>query len=170
MLQQNAYSAADLKNLAAARQSTSQLPSGNMSVFHRITTIADTGGRYKKGEVVAEFDISPELWFFDCHFPGDPVMPGCLGLDGLWQLAGFFLSWKGFDGRGRALGCGDVKFFGEILPQTKLVTYKVYPRRILERDMTLIIADGEVFADGVQIYEARSLRVALINEKLEYVA
>src|SRR5690606_18666224 len=107
-----------------------RLPAPNMLMLDRITLIEDGGGKYGKGQIIAELDITPDLWLFDCHFPTDPVMPGCLGLDALWQLTGFFLAWRGNKGRGRALGAGEVKFFGQVLPQAKKVTYKLDISRI----------------------------------------
>lgn len=140
---------------------SARLPMPNMLMTDRIVNITDTGGRYKKGEIVAEMDIRPDLWFFDCHFLDDPVMPGCLGLDALWQLVGFFMLWNGYPGRGRALGVGKVKFTGQVLPTAKLVTYKLDFKRIISRNVTLAIADGTVAVDGRQIYTAEDLRVGL---------
>jgi len=131
--------------------------------MNRITRIANTGGEYGKGEIVAELDITPDLWFFDCHFPGDPVMPGCLGLDAMWQLVGFFLAWDGNLGRGRALGAGEVKFTGQILPTAKKVTYKLDLKRVIARKLVLAIADGSVSVDGREIYTAKDLRVGLFT-------
>jgi 3-hydroxyacyl-[acyl-carrier protein] dehydratase / trans-2-decenoyl-[acyl-carrier protein] isomerase len=138
-----------------------QLPIDNMLMLDRITHISVDGGAYGKGELRAELDIHPDLWFFRCHFPGDPVMPGCLGLDAMWQLVGFFLSWKGNLGRGRALGAGEIKFTGEILPTAKKVSYQLDMKRIIERKFTLGIADGTVAVDGNIIYTAKDLRVGL---------
>ncbi|MCG5531883.1 bifunctional 3-hydroxydecanoyl-ACP dehydratase/trans-2-decenoyl-ACP isomerase [Halorhodospira sp. 9621] len=140
-----------------------QLPSPNMLMFDRITRINDDGGTYRKGEVVAELDIHPELWFFRCHFPGDPVMPGCLGLDALWQMVGFYLGWIGGNGAGRALGCGEVKFTGQILPDNRLVTYNVALKRVINRRLVMGIADGSVSVDGETIYEATDLKVGLFQ-------
>jgi len=140
-----------------------QLPTPNMLMMNRITRIANTGGEYGKGEIVAELDITPDLWFFDCHFPGDPVMPGCLGLDAMWQLVGFFLAWDGNLGRGRALGAGEVKFTGQILPTAKKVTYKLDLKRVIARKLVLAIADGSVSVDGREIYTAKDLRVGLFT-------
>lgn len=119
-----------------------QLPVPNMLMLDRIAHISQVGGEYGKGEIVAELDINPDLWFFQCHFPGDPVMPGCLGLDAMWQLVGFFLAWKGNPGRGRALGAGEVKFTGQILPTAKQVTYHINLKRVIERKLIMGIADG----------------------------
>ncbi|ATQ44660.1 3-hydroxyacyl-[acyl-carrier-protein] dehydratase FabA [Caulobacter mirabilis] len=138
-----------------------QLPLPPMLMFDRITNINADGGEFGKGQVVAELDIKPDLWFFDCHFQGDPVMPGCLGLDAMWQMVGFYLGWIGGLGRGRALGVGEVKFTGEITPDTKLVTYRVELKRVINRKLVLGIGDGTVEADGKVIYEAKDLRVGL---------
>lgn len=140
-----------------------QLPLPNMLMLDRITNISTTGGEFGKGEIIAELDISPDLWFFDCHFPGDPVMPGCLGLDAMWQLVGFFLGWKGNLGRGRALGSGEVKFTGQILPTAKKVTYHITLKRVIERKLVMGIADGRVSVDGKDIYFAKDLRVGLFT-------
>jgi 3-hydroxyacyl-[acyl-carrier protein] dehydratase/trans-2-decenoyl-[acyl-carrier protein] isomerase len=140
-----------------------QLPLPPMLMFDRITSIGETGGAYDKGHVVAEFDITPDLWFFECHFEGDPVMPGCLGLDAMWQLTGFFLGWTGAQGSGRALGLGDLKFTGQILPTTKLVRYEIDIKRMINRKLVLGIADGRVIADGETIYEAKDMRVGLFD-------
>ena len=131
-----------------------QLPLPPMLMFDRIVKIDDTGGKYGKGEVVAEFDMKPDLWFFACHFKGDPVMPGCLGLDALWQMLGFFLGWMKAPGRGRALGVGEVKFTGMIVPTVKKLTYHVHLKRVILRRLVLGIADGFVQADGNPVYEA----------------
>ena len=140
-----------------------QLPAPNMLMLDRIAHISDEGGAYGKGEIIAELDITPDLWFFDCHFPGDPVMPGCLGLDAMWQLVGFFLGWQGNQGRGRALGCGEVKFTGQILPTSKKVTYRINIKRVIARKLVLGIADGSVSVDGREIYTAEGLRVGLFH-------
>ena len=140
-----------------------QLPAPNMLMLDRIVRITQTGGTYGKGEIIAELDINPDLWFFDCHFPGDPVMPGCLGLDAMWQLVGFYLGWMGNPGRGRALGSGNVKFFGQILPTHKKVTYHINIKRIIARNLVLGIADGSVSVDGREIYTAEGLRVGLFQ-------
>jgi 3-hydroxyacyl-[acyl-carrier protein] dehydratase/trans-2-decenoyl-[acyl-carrier protein] isomerase len=140
-----------------------QLPIGNMLMLDRINLITSEGGGYGKGEIVAELDINPDLWFFGCHFPGDPVMPGCLGLDAMWQLLGFFLGWSGHPGHGRALGVGDVKFKGQILPTAKIVTYRIDIRRVLAQKLVLGIADGRIEVDGREIYLAKNLRVGLFE-------
>lgn len=140
-----------------------QLPVGNMLMVDAITLITDSGGEYGKGEIIAELHIQPDLWFFDCHFPGDPVMPGCLGLDAMWQLLGFFLAWKGNEGRGRALGAGEVKFTGQVLPTASEVTYHLHIKRLIERKLVMGIADGTVSVDGKTIYTAADLRVGLFT-------
>jgi 3-hydroxyacyl-[acyl-carrier protein] dehydratase/trans-2-decenoyl-[acyl-carrier protein] isomerase len=141
-----------------------QLPLPPMLMFDRITSITEDGGEAGKGEVVAEFDISPDLWFFKCHFQGDPVMPGCLGLDALWQMVGFFLGWMGGIGRGRALGVDEVKFTGMVLPTAKKITYIVNLKRVIMRKLVMGIADGIMKVDGKVIYEAKGLKVGLFSE------
>ncbi len=138
-----------------------QLPTPNMLMMDRITRISDEGGAYGKGEVLAELDINPDLWFFGCHFPGDPVMPGCLGLDALWQAVGFYLAWIGNPGHGRALGVGEVKFTGQVLPTAKQVSYEISMKRVVSRKLVLGVADGVVKVDGREIYTAKDLRVGL---------
>lgn len=140
-----------------------QLPIPNMLMIDRINLISETGGRYGKGEVDAELDIHPDLWFFMCHFPGDPVMPGCLGLDAMWQLLGFFPAWLGSKGRGRALGVGEVKFTGQVLPTATKVTYHIDIKRLITRRLVMSIADGSMSVDGRQIYTAKDLRVGLFT-------
>ncbi len=138
-----------------------RLPLPPMLMFDRIVHISETGGAHGKGQAVAEFDIKPDLWFFACHFEGDPVMPGCLGLDALWQLTGFYLGWRGLPGRGRALGVGEVKFTDQVLPTTKLVRYTVDVKRVRAGKLVLGIADGKLEADGKVIYEVGDMRVGL---------
>jgi len=144
-------------------EGNAQLPAPNMLMIDRVTHISANGGKYGKGEVVAELDIKQDLWFFDCHFIGDPVMPGCLGLDAMWQLVGFYLGWKGNPGRGRALGAGEVKFFGQVLPTAKKVTYNIHIKRTINRSLILAIADGNMSVDGREIYSAEGLRVGLFT-------
>ncbi len=140
-----------------------QLPTPNMLMMDRIIKISDEGGQYGKGEIIAELDIHPDLWFFECHFPGDPVMPGCLGLDAMWQIVGFFLAWVGNPGRGRALGVGEVKFTGQVLPTAEKVTYRLDMKRVISRKLVLGVADGVVEVDGREIYVAKDLRVGLFT-------
>lgn len=140
-----------------------RLPLPNMLMMDRITHISDEGGKYGKGEIVAELDINPDLWFFGCHFKGDPVMPGCLGLDAMWQLVGFALSWRGNKGMGRALGAGEIKFTGQILPTASKVTYNLDFKRVIERKLVMGIADGTVTVDGKVIYTAKDLKVGLFQ-------
>ncbi|QQS10641.1 MAG: 3-hydroxyacyl-[acyl-carrier-protein] dehydratase FabA [Rhodospirillales bacterium] len=138
-----------------------QLPLPPMLMFDRITHIAEKGGKFDKGEIVAELDVKPDLWFFPVHFHGDPVMPGCLGLDAMWQLCGFFLGWMKAPGRGRALGVGEVKFTGMVTPAIKRVTYRINMKRVILRRLVLGIADGIMEADGQPIYEANDMKVGL---------
>lgn len=140
-----------------------RLPLPNMLMLDRITAIHLEGGKYNKGYLEAELDISPDLWFFDCHFLDDPVMPGCLGLDALWQLLGFYLGWCGHPGKGRALGLNELKFTGQILPTHKKVTYRLDIQRVIARGLTLGIADGVVTVDGKEIYHAKQLKVGLFT-------
>jgi len=141
-----------------------QLPLPPMLMMDRVTEISADGGSAGKGHVVAEFDIRPDLWFFACHFVGDPVMPGCLGLDALWQLTGFNLGWRGMLGRGRALGVGEVKFTGMVTPATRLVEYSIDFTRVIDRKLKLAIANGVMKADGEVIYTAADLKVGLFQD------
>ena len=138
-----------------------QLPLPPMLMFDRISSITEDGGVNGKGHIVAELDVTPELWFFGCHFKGNPIMPGCLGLDALWQMCGFFLGWLGLPGKGMALGVGEVKFSGQVIPSIRKVVYGVDFRRVFRGRLVLGIADGWVEADGNRIYEAKELRVGL---------
>ncbi len=165
-MQKNAYTFEEL--LACGRgemfgPGNAQLPAPPMLMFDRIVRIEAEGGKYGKGYVEAEFDIRPDLWFFDCHFIGDPVMPGCLGLDAMWQLVGFFLGWSGGPGRGRALGVGEVKFTGQVTPDIKKVVYKIDLKRVIMRKLVMGIADGVLEADGKVIYETGDLKVGLFT-------
>lgn len=141
-----------------------RLPLPPMLMFDRITHIDDNGGEYGLGKIVAELDIRPDLWFFDCHFQGDPVMPGCLGLDAMWQLIGFYLTWLRLPGKGRALGAGEVKFTGEVKPEVKLVTYEITIKRVIKRKLIMAIGDARLLADGQEIYVANDLRVGLFEQ------
>ena len=140
-----------------------QLPHPPMLMFDRISNINETGGEFNKGEVVAELDLKPDLWFFKCHFINDPVMPGCLGLDAMWQLVGFYLGWLGQPGKGRALGVGEVKFSGQVLSTAKTVTYHISLKRLILRKLILGVADGILKADGKPIYEAKDMKVGLFT-------
>lgn len=160
----SSYSYDDL--IASGRDETfgpgnAQLPMPPMLMFDRITHIDNNGGSFEKGLVEAELDIHPDLWFFACHFNNDPVMPGCLGLDAMWQLVGYYLGWIGGQGRGRALGVGEVKFTGEVTPDVKKVVYRVELKRVINRRLVMGIGDGVLIADGKPIYEATDLRVGL---------
>ncbi len=166
MMTQNAYSLEELLSCGKGGvfgEGNARLPLPNMLMMDRITEISSIGGASGKGFVRAELDITPDLWFFACHFETDPVMPGCLGLDAMWQLVGFFLGWKGNPGRGRALGSGEVKFFGQVLPTAKLVTYELDLKRLIERRLVMGIADGRMLVDGREIYTAKNLRVGLFT-------
>ena len=140
-----------------------RLPIPPMLMMDRILKISDDDGLYGKGEIIAELDITPDLWFFNCHFVTDPVMPGCLGLDAMWQLLGFYLGWRGNPGRGRALGVGEVKFVGQVLPTHSKLTYELQMRRVIERKLVMGIADGRVLVDGREIYTALDLRCGLFT-------
>ncbi len=167
LMNQNSFTKEEL--LACSRgelfgPGNSQLPAPNMLMMDRIVQITEEGGTCGKGYIEAELDITPDLWFFDCHFPGDPVMPGCLGLDAMWQLVGFFLGWSGGPGKGRALGVGEVKFTGQILPTAKKVTYRIDLKRVIKRKLFMGIGDGTVAVDGKVIYEAKDLKVGLFQD------
>ena len=171
MEQKSAYNKEDLIKAGTGEmfgEGNSQLPSDNMLMIDRINVINEDGGEHGKGEVIAELDITPDLWFFDCHFKGDPVMPGCLGLDAMWQLVGFYLGWSGGPGRGRALGVGEVKSTGQILPTAKKVTYKITLKRVIKRKLFMGIADGSVFVDGREIYTAKDLKVGLFTDTANF--
>jgi 3-hydroxyacyl-[acyl-carrier protein] dehydratase/trans-2-decenoyl-[acyl-carrier protein] isomerase len=140
-----------------------QLPLPPMLMFDRIISITEKGGKADKGHIIAELDITPDLWFFDCHFPGDPVMPGCLGLDAMWQLIGFFLGWLGGPGHGRALGAGEIKYTGQVTPKNTKVTYRINMKRVIMRRLVVGIGDGVMEVDGREIYFAKDLRVGLFT-------
>src|SRR3546814_7296912 len=140
-----------------------RLPLRPMLMFDRITRISSEGGAFGKCEIRAEMDVRPDLWFFDGHFQGDPVMPGCLGMDAMWQLIGFYLPWLGEPGRGRALGVGQVKFSGQVLPDAKVVSYEIDIRRVMRGKLAPVIADGRTLVDGNENYVAESLRVGLFS-------
>lgn len=168
----NNYSKDEL--LACARgelfgEGNAQLPLPNMLMFDRIIEISDKGGSHDKGHVIAEFDINRDLWFFNCHFIGDPVMPGCLGLDAMWQLVGFYLGWSGAPGRGRALGSGQVRFSGQVTPENKLITYRIDMKRIINRNLVMGVADGFMDVDGNQVYIVKDLRVGLFQSPGEFI-
>ena len=163
----NSYSKEELLDCADGNlfgPDNGRLPTPNMLMFDRITEISDSEGKYGKGKIVAELDVNPDLWFFDCHFKGDPVMPGCLGLDAMWQLVGFYLCWLGNPGRGRALGASEVKFFGQVLPTAKKVTLKIDMKRILNLDLTVGIGEGSMLVDNREIYVAKGLKVGLFQD------
>jgi 3-hydroxyacyl-[acyl-carrier protein] dehydratase/trans-2-decenoyl-[acyl-carrier protein] isomerase len=164
--QQSSYSYDDIISCGRGElfgPGNAQLPLPPMLMFDRITQVSADGGAYGNGFIEAEFDIKPDLWFFECHFEGDPVMPGCLGLDALWQLLGFYLGWTGALGGGRALGLGELKLTGQVQPDAKLVTYRVDIKRIINRKLVLGIGDGTMFRDGEQVYEAKGLKVGLFG-------
>ncbi|MFB3101054.1 MAG: 3-hydroxyacyl-[acyl-carrier-protein] dehydratase FabA [Gammaproteobacteria bacterium] len=166
MNKKNKYSYEDLMTSSKGElfgEGNAQLPAPPMLMFDRITSISEEGGGFQKGLIVAELDIKPDLWFFDCHFHNDPVMPGCLGLDAMWQLLGFFLGWTGAPGRGRALGAGNVKFSGQVLPDASLVTYTIDIKKLIQRKLVMGVADGTMSIDGKEIYTAKDLRVGLFK-------
>ncbi len=144
-------------------EGNAKLPLPPMLMFDRITQVSASGGAHGKGLIEAEFDINPDLWFFKCHFQGDPVMPGCLGLDALWQLLGFYLGWTGAKGSGRALGLGELKLTGQVLPEAKIVKYIINLKRIINRKLVLGVGDGIMMVDGKVIYEATDLKVGLFD-------
>lgn len=165
-MQKNAYSYAELIEAGHGRlagMGGGRLPLPPMLMLDRITDITADGGAHGLGHITAELDIRPDLWFFDCHFESDPVMPGCLGLDAMWQLVGFFLSWAGGTGRGRALGVGEVKFTGQVLPTAKKVTYRIDIKRRVLRRLVMGIADATMDVDGRKIYQATDLKVGLFQ-------
>lgn len=166
MQKQNSFTYEELLSCGRGEmfgEGNAQLPLPPMLMFDRIVSITEDGGKYGNGQIVAELDIKPDMWFFGCHFTGDPVMPGCLGLDAMWQLVGFFLGWMGGPGRGRALGAGEVKFSGQVLPTGKLVTYRIDLKRVMMRKLVMGIADATMELDGREIYAAKDLRVGLFT-------
>jgi len=168
---QSSFSYADLLECAHGRMfgpTNGRLPLPPMLMTDRIPLITADGGKYGKGEIKAELDIRPDLWFFDCHFEDDPVMPGCLGVDALWQLVGFYLVWLGLEGRGRALGVGKVKFTGQVLRTAKLVTFQLDIKRVISRKLNMAIADGTMSVDGREIYVAEDLRVGLFTSTEDF--
>ncbi len=166
MNKKNKYSYEDLITSSKGElfgEGNAQLPAPPMLMFDRITSISEEGGNFQKGLIVAELDIKPDLWFFDCHFHNDPVMPGCLGLDAMWQLLGFYIGWTGAPGRGRALGAGNIKFSGQVLPDASLVTYTIDIKRLILRKLVMGVADGTMSIDGKEIYTTKDLRVGLFE-------
>tara|TARA_B100001123_G_C14930825_1_gene875660 strand:- start:75 stop:584 length:510 start_codon:yes stop_codon:yes gene_type:complete len=166
-MQKNAYNYQDLISCTEGKlfgEGNARLPAPPMLMMDRIIKITKDGGDYDKGQIIAELDIKPDMWFFDCHFKKDPVMPGCLGLDALWQLVGFFLGWMGAPGKGRALGVGQVKFSGEVLKFAKKVQYTLNMKRVIIKKLALGVADGIMSVDGKDIYSAKDLKVGLFKE------
>jgi 3-hydroxyacyl-[acyl-carrier protein] dehydratase/trans-2-decenoyl-[acyl-carrier protein] isomerase len=171
MQKKNKYSKDELITCGEGKlfgEGNAQLPLPNMLMFDRIISVSEEGGANGKGHITAELDINPDLWFFDCHFQGDPVMPGCLGLDAMWQLVGFYLGWLGAEGRGRALGSGQVKFTGQVTPVNKRVTYHIDIKRIVLRKLIMGVADGRLQVDGEDIYFAKDLRVGLFKSTEQF--
>lgn len=169
-IMQNSYSYEELIKCGNGElfgPGNAQLPQPPMLMFDRITHISNEGGEYGKGEIIAELDINPDLWFFKCHFHNDPVMPGCLGLDAMWQLIGFYLGWLGWSGRGRAIGTGKVQYTGQVFPSAKLVTYRINLSRIIQRKLYMGVADATMEVDGRTIYEATNLKVGLFTDTSE---
>ena len=171
MQKKNSYSKDQLLACGRAElfgEGNAQLPLPNMLMFDRVTSISEQGGANDKGHIIAQLDIDPGLWFFDCHFQGDPVMPGCLGLDAMWQLIGFYLGWLGAEGRGRALGCGQVKFSGQVTPKHGLVSYHIDIKRVVLRKLVMGVADGRLKVDDEEIYIAKDLRVGLFKSTEQF--
>ena len=167
-MQKNSFTYEDLLECAKGKlfgEGNAKLPSPPMLMMDRITKITKDGGNYNKGEIIAELDIKPNLWFFDCHFKNDPVMPGCLGLDAMWQLVGFYLGWLGQPGKGRALGVGEVKFSGEVLNFAKKVKYTLHIKKVIIKRLALAVADGIMSVDGKNIYTAKNLKVGLFKSE-----
>jgi len=167
MLKKNRFKYEELIDCANGKlfgPGNAKLPSPPMLMFHRITNVNESEGKFKKGIIEAELDVQKKMWFFDCHFKEDPVMPGCLGLDAMWQLVGFFLGWKGEPGKGRALGVNSVKFTGEVLTTAKVAKYEVNMKRILKKEGAVVgLADGTLYADDKAIYQAENLKVGLFK-------
>ena len=166
MEKKSSYSYEDLINCGNGGlfgPGNAKLPLPPMLMFDRIIEVKDDNGAFKKGSITAELDIKDDLWFFDCHFKEDPVMPGCLGLDAMWQLIGFYLGWRGGEGRGRALGSGEVKFTGQVLPTAKKVTYIIDLKRVIIRKLVMGIADAKMEVDGREVYQASDLKVGLFT-------
>ncbi len=171
MNKKNHYTKEELLECARGEmfgEGNAQLPYSPLLMFDRITRITEDGGKKGKGQIIAELDIKPDLWFFDCHFVNDPVMPGCLGLDAMWQLVGFFLGWTGAPGRGRALGCGAVKFTGQVAPVNKQITYYIDMKRVILRKLVMGVADARMEVDGREIYTAKNLRVGLFTSTNDF--
>jgi len=166
MERQNSFSYEELLQCGRGEMfgpGNAQLPMPPMLMFDRIVSITEKGGSADKGQIIAELDVNSDLWFFDCHFPGDPVMPGCLGLDAMWQLIGFFLGWLGGPGRGRALGSGEVKFTGQVTPKNHKIIYRIDMQRVIMRRLVMGIGNGVMEVDGREIYAAKDLRVGLFT-------
>jgi 3-hydroxyacyl-[acyl-carrier protein] dehydratase/trans-2-decenoyl-[acyl-carrier protein] isomerase len=166
MKNQNSYTLDELLSCGRGEMfgaGNAQLPLPPMLMFDRIVSITSDGGKYGNGQIIAELDVKPDMWFFGCHFVGDPVMPGCLGLDAMWQLLGFFLGWSGGPGHGRALGSGEIKFSGQVLPTGKLIRYHIDIKRLIMRKLVMGIADARMELDGREIYVASDLRVGLFT-------
>lgn len=166
MSKQNSYTYEELLSCGRGEMfgpGNAQLPLPPMLMISRIVSITEDGGKYGNGQIIAELDIKPDMWFFKCHFENDPVMPGCLGLDAMWQLVGFYLGWMGGPGRGRALGAGEVKFTGQVLPTAKMATYTIDLKRVIMRKLVMGIADATMQIDGREIYVATDLRVGLFT-------
>ena len=166
MTKQSSYTKEELLSCGRGElfgEGNAQLPLPPMLMFDRITSITEEGGKYGNGQMIAELDVDRDLWFFGCHFEGDPVMPGCLGLDAMWQLLGFYLAWKGGIGRGRALGSNEVKFTGQVLPTAKKIQYTIDLKRVIMRKLVMGIADATMAVDGRIIYQASDLKVGLFT-------
>jgi beta-hydroxyacyl-[acyl carrier protein] dehydratase FabA len=166
MMKKNSYTLEELLRCTQGEMfgnGNAQLPSHPMLMVDRIISITANGGEFGKGQIIAELDIKTDHWFFGCHFKNDPVMPGCLGLDAMWQLVGFFLGWNGYPGRGRALGAGEVKFSGQVTPANHKVTYHIQMKRIIQRQLVLGVANATMDVDGREIYTAKDLRVGLFK-------